>query len=185
MSWHILRVVFLLVVVLTAGQGVANADDHDPLQLHETIWGEVARAYNLDPYLLYSVALAESRRVWSDGLVRPWPWAVRFDNESVYAPDYETAVQIVGQRQQEVADVGLMQINHRIHRVTPTSLLDPKTNIWLGGEILAECIAAYPSNLVRGVGCYNAGHSKEKEERAIRYGRRVLRFHQQLKDLNS
>ncbi len=41
-----------------------------------SIWLAAAEAHRLDPLVLYAVALQESRKLWPDGRVRPWPWTL-------------------------------------------------------------------------------------------------------------
>ncbi len=61
-------------LVLSAAllSSTANAID-----LSGTIFDKAAKAYNLDPLLVYSVALAESASGRGNGSISPWPWTLR------------------------------------------------------------------------------------------------------------
>lgn len=154
----------------------------DPLGLGGTIWGRVARERGDDPYLLYSIALAESRKRWGeDGLMRPWPYALQSRGQSIFPATRAEAKEELTRLTQQTSniDIGLMQINwahhgHRFpHLVThPHDLLDPHTNIVVGASILAEALASAPE-LELSIGRYHSW----TEARARAYGQRVLEIY--------
>lgn len=142
-------------------------------------WATAARAHGLDPVLLYALALQESRTLWADGLVRPWPWTLRSARDGARRyPTAEAAVEALealladGERN---VDVGLMQINWAYHHrrvAEPSALLDPRTNILVGAGILEEALKASHGDLERALGAY---HHHPDSERARRYSDQVRR----------
>lgn len=154
------------------------------LDLSGTIFDEASRRYQLDPLLLYAVALCESGHGGSHG-VRPWAWTLRSSRGSVYAKDRAEAEQVLSTWLKDGllnVDIGLAQINlrwhgHRIRR--PADLLDPATNLSVSAEILRDAMASAPDNLTLGVARYHSWLDREKGEH---YARRVLRVYQQLSD---
>lgn len=142
-------------------------------------WVAAARAHDLDPLVLYAVALQESRTLWTDGLARPWPWTLRSERDG--ARRYRTAEAAVKALETLLADgernvdVGLMQINWVYHHrrvAEPSALLDPRTNILLGAAILEETLKASHGDLDRALGAY---HHDPDSERARRYSAQVRR----------
>src|SRR5581483_10845673 len=81
------------------------------LELRQTAWESAAGALGLDPYLVYAVALAESRRAVGGNGVAPWPWAMRTSRGAVFASSQHEAVYFLRQAAQEHGnvDVGIMQ----------------------------------------------------------------------------
>lgn len=47
------------------------------IDLSGTVFDKAAKAHNLDPLLVYSVALAESASGRGNGSISPWPWTLR------------------------------------------------------------------------------------------------------------
>jgi len=77
-------------------------------------------------------------------------------------------------------DLGLMQINLEFwlpliskHGYSRDSLLNPCTNIFVGGWILAQEMRRF-GNTWRAVGAYNAGPAANRESRRLQYARRVF-----------
>lgn len=122
-------------------------------------WLQTAERYNLDPYLLFAVAMVES------GLN---PRAVNM-NRDAYG-------------QVTSADLGMMQINTMHlpmlaqHGITPNDLAKPCVSIRVGGWILALNIYKYGYNW-RAIGAYNAGQDKLR----ARYARAVYAMYDRLK----
>lgn len=150
--------------------------------LSGTMYEAPALEYDLDPALLYSVALAESARGADSGL-QPWPYTLRVLTEAgFYGKSREEAA-----RQLEAylakhgsVDIGIMQVNTRWHghRVEDvTQLLDPSVGLRVGAEILREAIDSAPGDLVLGVGRY---HNWADEERARNYGQRILAIYENI-----
>ncbi len=146
-------------------------------------WEKAADSVEINPILLYAVALAESASHRGAQRISPWPYAIRVGDDAVYAKSKAEAEAVLNralkEKKKHHLDVGLMQINLHWHgsRVdSPTALLDPVTNLNLGSRILAEAIASSPTDLELGIGRYHSW----KEERARWYGKRVLMIYQNL-----
>ncbi len=160
----------LLLVVLALCPQAAQG-----LDLRGTLWDQAASSHELDPLLLYAVALMESGRTVRDGAMLPWPWALHINGRgAVFAPNRAAAGTVL----QENAgtsniDIGLLQINARWHgdRVgDPADLLDPRTNLAIGAELLREALKSAPGDLALGIGRYH----NQDEVRARAYGETVL-----------
>ncbi|MGI9302991.1 MAG: lytic transglycosylase domain-containing protein [Gammaproteobacteria bacterium] len=144
----------------------------------ETIWERVGRAHDIDPLLLYAVALQESRAMFADGAARPWPWTLRSPliGGQHYASREVAAAQLAmlapnGRRVN--VDIGLMQVNwywngHRVD--APTDLLDPVRNVEVAARILREAIDEQGGDLREGIARY---HSR-KRSRGLAYADSVL-----------
>ena len=149
-----------------------------------TIFEEVGREKNLDPDLIYAVALAESAYSESrDGLMQPHPWTLRTAKGPHYSrtkEEAQSALKAILKKTKDV-DVGLMQISVRWHakRVSdPLKLLDPATNLRIGADILNEEIRRSPDDLIAALGRY---HSREAVRRT-RYGMTVYNIYLSLKE---
>ena len=77
------------------------------LDLSGTPFESAARRYQLDPVLLYALALCESGYGGSHG-VRPWAWALRSSRGSVYGKDRAEAEQVLSKWLKD----GLLQRGH-------------------------------------------------------------------------
>ncbi len=147
-----------------------------------TMYEAPALEYNLDPALLYSVALAESAR-GADSRLQPWPYTLRVLTEAgFYGKSREEAARQLETylAQHGSVDIGIMQVNTRWHghRVEDvTQLLDPSVGLRVGAEILREAIDSAPGDLVLGVGRY---HNWADEERARNYGQRILAIYENI-----
>jgi hypothetical protein len=158
--------------------------NHSPSKLQSTLWWQIAEQHQLDPYILYAVALVESAKVNPLNHVTPWPWAINKSGKSIIPRSQQEARAILNKTLAEGArniDVGLMQINlhwhgHRVGK--PEHLLNPATNIQIGALVLAEAIQSAPHDLVLGIGRY---HSWQNTEAAVSYGRRVLAVANQIR----
>jgi len=155
-----------------------------PAKLQNTLWWQVAKSHQLDPYVLYAVALIESAKNKDPDHITPWPWAINKSGQS-FIPASKQAANVL--LHQSIAkggrhiDVGMMQINLRWHghRVTkPEHLLDPVINLTIAAQILAEAIQSSPNNLVLGIGRY---HSWQNNQASIAYGQRVLSVADQIR----
>ncbi|EGQ8542034.1 transglycosylase SLT domain-containing protein [Vibrio parahaemolyticus] len=170
-----------LVLSAVLLSSTANAID-----LSGTIFDKAAKAHNLDPLLVYSVALAESASGRGNGSISPWPWTLRVPGLPFYAKSEDQAKAKLAEFQEQYGraiDVGFMQVSIRWngHRVSsPADLLDPETNVMVGAEVLSEAIKSSPNDLELGVGRY---HAWEDEIRARNYGSRVLAIYRNLRDL--
>lgn len=161
----------------------ANAID-----LRDTAFERAGYKYDVDPVLLYSVALAESARSSDEfiGKIAPWPWTLR-TTTAFYENSKEDAQRklmsiIKGTGDKTSVDVGLMQVNlkwhsHRVEDVS--SLLNIETNLDIGAQILSETIRSAPNDYTLGVGRY---HHWKDQERARKYGSRVLSIYRKIMD---
>ncbi|HGS4617197.1 TPA: lytic transglycosylase domain-containing protein [Vibrio cholerae] len=111
----------------------------------ENCWIEAGIKYQVDPWLLYSIAEQESSLN---------PFAIN-DNRN-------------GSR-----DVGLMQINSfwfpelEKYGISEQSLFDPCVSIHVGAWILSQSIRVFGNNW-RAVGAYNAGTGKNEKKEMLR-----------------
>ena len=153
-------------------------------KLHNTLWWQIAHRHQLDPYILYAVALIESAKGSTKDQVTPWPWAINKSGKSIIPASQQEARTILNKTLAEGSrniDVGLMQINlhwqgHRVEK--PEQLLNPVTNLQIGALVLAEAIQSVPNDLVLGIGRY---HSWQNVNAAIAYGRKVLAVADQIR----
>lgn len=155
------------------------------VELRGTVWDRVATRYHLDPYLLYSVALAESAIPRGAAMTSPWPWVIRSPGGAIYAGSrYEAERRLKREILRWDAariDVGLMQISSGWHgdRVREISdLLDPDTNLRIAAEILSDALRSAPNDIALGIGRYHSWDPR----RARWYGRRVLSIYRNLTD---
>ncbi|MDP2178040.1 transglycosylase SLT domain-containing protein [Methylicorpusculum sp.] len=152
--------------------------------LQNTVWGQIAARHQLDPYVLYAVALVESRKQDPKHQVTPWPWALNHAGKAIMPDNKQDAVILLKQLLDEGyrnVDIGLMQVNLRWqgHRVDkPEHLLDPLTNLEVGAMLLAEAIQSAPDNLALGVGRY---YNWKNVSAAIKYGQKVIAIAEQIR----
>ena len=148
------------------------------VDLDGTVWESAARTEgNLDPLLLYAIALTESGRADGEGKIKPWPWALNVEGKAFFAGTREEAAELLETYRGRSVDVGLLQVNTRWHghRVQDlVHLLDPETNLTVGARILKEALDASPGDLTAGIGRYHSG----RQDRARRYARIVVRIYQ-------
>lgn len=175
---------YRLVAIGLCLQALLHVASSSAIELHGTVWDRVAARYRLDPYLLYSIALAESAVPRGVGTISPWPWVIRSPAGAIYANSrYEAERRLMREMAKWDAaniDVGLMQISSGWHRdrVRETSeLLDPETNLRIAAEILFEALRSAPNDLALGIGRY---HSWDPG-RARGYGQRVLSIYRKLR----
>ena len=145
------------------------------------LWKQAAEKHGVDPVLLYSVALFESGRESGRNRVGPWPFALHFNkaNVSIYAASLKEARFVLAHVTTDNVDIGLGQVNYKSHKdkvQRPEDLLDPKINLMVASQILAEALSSTPDQEL-GVGRYHSW----TEWRARAYGRKVLTIYQALK----
>ena len=140
-------------------------------------WQKAGQAHGVHPVLLYAVALAESATPSGTNQVTPWPYALRAGTEAHYPQDAQSASTLLARLMEaesaRTLDVGLMQINLHWHghRVDNSAdLLDGRTNLNVGAQILAEAMASAPQDPALGIGRYHSW----RDDRARWYGNRVL-----------
>ena len=148
-----------------------------PTKLKSTLWWQIAGRHQLDPYILYAVALVESAKSSGSTHVTPWPWSLNKSGKSIIPASQQEGRTLLNKFLAEGhrnIDVGLMQINlhWQGHRVdNPEQLLNPVTNLQIGALVLAEAIHSVPNDLALGIGRYHSWHNISA---AIAYGRKVL-----------
>lgn len=156
---------------------------HQP-KLQSTVWWKIARRHQIDPYILYAVALTESRKNDDQNRLIPSPWAINNAGNAFHPDSYQEAEallnQLIDQGKRNI-DVGMMQVNLRWHgnRVAkPEQLLIPSTNLEIGASVLSEAIQSVPGNLAHGIGRY---YSWKNEPAAIQYGQKVIALADQIR----
>ena len=169
----------LALAVSAALAGEAHAFD-----LKGTIYEEAGLRYNIDPTLLYAIALVESAVDSSElGMVNPYPWALRTDQPFYGKTRREAEIELRRLlKAGRSVDIGLMQINSRWHKhrvKNVLDLLDPRTNVMVGAQILSERLKASPDDGIKAVANY---HSFDPE-RGRWYARHVFCIWQKLKEV--
>ncbi len=149
----------------------------------QSLWAQVGRQAGVDPLLLYSIALVESRSLHPDGQVAPTPWLFRVNDHLVLGGRHHVQLQmaLASQFGAAVQDVGIMQVYYPMHRDAapdPLVLLDPRTNITVAARILREGMRE-TRDPVLGVGYYHS-HTPAL---ARDYGTAVMTVYQRLKHL--
>ena len=140
--------------------------------LENSIFEQVAKENQLDPLLLYSVALQASSKYLGHGLVSPSPYVVRSRHFTKYfkSPSEAKTALVEVLKTTEYVDVGLMQINVHYHPQTDaTQLLDPYYNLTVGAKLLRIAMKSSSDPIV-GVGRY-FGWGDDEESRE--YGQQV------------
>lgn len=161
-----------------------SSDPAHAIDLRGSLWERVARTRDLDPYLLYSLAIAESSVRRGTRRISPWPWTIATRRESIYAKTREEAesrlrLELLRAGQKANFDVGLMQISTLWHgwRVnSPLDLLEPETNLRVAVDVLSEAMRSAPDDPILGIGRYHSWN----QDRARWYGERVLAIYREL-----
>ena len=175
--------------VMAVGMGITGggltANEGSGFSLAGTVWADIGRDYGIDPVLMYAIALVESGRSSGDGLYRPWPFAIGTRARPYFpATRGEAAVRLESLGDLTWVDIGLMQVNYGVHHFrvgAPANLLEPRTNIITGGQILREALDSAPNDLELAVGRYHSW----REERTRFYGSVVLGVYENLQRLTS
>jgi len=177
--------IFLLLLKIAAGpvNALPPPDTFSP-GFPGPEWRQAAQKHGVDPLLLYAVAIRESGRNVGKDRITPWPHALHFNGSRVafYAQSRREAEDLLHLALPitENVDVGLAQVNWKSHKdkvKRPQDLLDPKKNLEVASQILAEAIASTPDKEL-GVGRYNSWN----EQKARRYGKEVLILYQAIKE---
>lgn len=147
----------------------------------QSLWAQVGREFGVDPLLLYSIALVESRSLHPGGDVGPTPWLFRVNDHLVVGERHHVQMEmaVASQFNATVQDVGIMQVYYPMHRSAvrdPLSLLDPKTNISVAAKILHDGMHE-TRDPVLGVGYYHS----HTQQLARDYGTAVMTVYQRLK----
>lgn len=157
------------------------------IDLRGTAWEKYGKEEcGVDPYLMYALALAESKRKFGgNGWVAPSPWAL---NNYVYGPYYPTSYEDAKKtlaRYMEatsVTDIGVSQINYRWNGnyvSKPEDLLDIETNIKVQAKVICNVIKRYPDDIELAIGSFYSSNPNLRDE-AIKYARNVLRIWKRL-----
>jgi hypothetical protein len=149
----------------------------------QSLWAQVGKESGVDPLLLYSVALVESRSLLPDGKVGPTPWLFRVNDHLVLGERHHVQLEMAAASQlgSAVQDVGIMQVYYPMHRDAvrdPLTLLDPRTNISIAAKILHDGMHE-TRDPVLGVGYYHSHTPQLAED----YGTAVLTVYQRLKGI--
>lgn len=157
--------------------------------LENTVFERVANKYQLEPTLLYAVALAESGYAsdLKSKQISPHPYAIRSDH-ALYPNSLDEAKIKLEEEllYSDNIDLGMMQINTKWHRDrfhNYEDLFNIETNLEIGAQILSTVLAdqRYPELEVR-LGHYHSF----TDPKAIRsYGRYVMQIYHNLKSLSS
>lgn len=171
----------LLVVSLlgmaSAAQGASNFD------LKGTVWEEASsKTCNLDPKLLYAVALVESK-YYAGREVSPNPYALNISDVGHHPANKQEATRLLndGLEKTRAIAVGAMQVSIRWNgsRVkSPSDLLDLRKNVFVGSQILCEMIQGQ-QDLALAIGRYHTPNPS-LEHIARQYGQNVLRVWRRL-----
>ena len=150
----------------------------------QSLWSEIGKASGVDPLLLYSIALVESKALYPDGRVAPTPWLFRVNDHLVRGErrDVQMAMAEASQFGSAVQDVGIMQVYYPMHRDAvrdPLTLLNPRTNITVAAKILRDGMRR-TRDPVLGVGYY---HSRTPTL-ARDYGTAVLTVYRRLQAMH-
>ena len=175
----------LALALAPAWPTTAIGSPRHPVKLNGTTWHRVADQYGLDPWLLYAVAIVETKKARRGRVISPWPWALRSPEGAWYGRNRHELVteleQALSNYSHRLIDVGLMQINvgwhgHRVERVTDLS--DPNTNLRVAAGLLHEAIDSSPTDPLLGIGRYHSW----RPDLARRYGAEVMRVYHQIYD---
>ena len=126
-------------------------------------WAVAAKKYDVDPVLLYAIALRETGLPWSDGMVRPWPWCLHAPKEGAlcfrgYAGALRKLNSLLLSGETNV-DIGAGQINWRANSwrlPDPAQLLQPFNNIMIEAEIFWENVGRNRGNVRVALAQYNS-----------------------------
>jgi hypothetical protein len=154
-----------------------------PFNLQNTVFESVGNELDIDPLLLYAVAITESAVGVGDGNIKPEPYVIRTSEGPTYFSSKEEAqlALAIATTFSKNIDVGMMQINLHFHpHDDPSILLDPVINLRTGAEYLKKMMQTTTDPII-GVGRY---HSWTRE-RAEWYGARVWKTYYNLQHLIS
>jgi|GEM_PF-588755 len=134
-----------------------------------------AHAYDIDPWLLYGVALQESRIAFGRRAL-PYPWTLCVRGQGLrYASYDKTLAALKGYVQRGITNVdcGAMQVNWHWHSAKLGSFaraLDPYPNLQVGARILRDTYER-SGNWRQAVALYHTGSAdtQAKRDRGARY----------------
>ena len=166
------------LLILWGGCGIAVASDHKVPQAYRSV-----AAYHGVPHrILYAIALTESQRMITAGVIRPWPWTLNVAGQGRYFDSARSMQQAVYEATSQGVtniDIGLMQINvgYHLHRAySLDDLMRPQDNLNIAAEILLDEWRACDGDWWCAVGRY---HSRD-QRRARHYRSKVRRWYDQV-----
>lgn len=171
---------FVMFIFLSVN---SNANASFESELKSTLFYKIGKEKNIDPVLLYAVALAESGKYDGKGHIMPWLWTIRSENGPYYASskkDAEKKLAAILVTDKNI-DIGMMQLNQKWNSQHDAfSLLDFEKNLTVASDILVKTIKSSPDDIELGIGRYHSW----TEERARRYGRKVIAIYENLKQID-
>ena len=156
-------VCFFLTCIIVAPHAYAQT-----FTLANTIFEQAGKDHDVDPLLIYSIALNVSSRYIGDGLIQPSAYAIRSTKLTHHFDNQNSAKQALSQLLQDTdwVDVGLMQISLHYHpQKNPLNLLDPYQNLSAGAAVLKKRMDS-TNDPILGVGLYFTSNKDE----AIKHG---------------
>lgn len=182
-----MKKLLITLCVVTGFTAIERPAEAAIVDLRNTAWEKFGRGEcGLDPYLMYAIALWESKqRAGGGGWVAPSPWALNNSVYGAYYPtSYEDAKKNLAKYMQAstVTDIGITQVNYRWngHYVSkPEDLLNIETNIKVQAKILCESINNNPDDIELAIGSYHTPNPKLRGK-ALNYARNVLRIWKRL-----
>lgn len=164
----IVKTTFCLVAATLYAQ---TSNGNDSFTLKGTMFQSVADRLNIDPLLLYSIAITESAAGTGNGNIGPYPYVFRSaDGPRFFKNKADATIELskVLRRTRDV-DIGMLQINLKHHpQHNPSDLLDPYYNLTAGAKYLKAMMGTTKDPVI-GVGRYHSW----SEERAQWYGQTV------------
>jgi len=140
----------------------------------------VAEYHNVPAKILYSIALTESQKELSTGVIRPWPWTLNMSGRGQYfntADDMKAAVYKALNSGIRNIDIGVMQVNviYHLHRTSYSinDLMRPESNLNVGAEILVDEYMRCDGDWWCAVGSYHSPH----DDRAANYIEKVRKWY--------
>ena len=155
------QLVLILIVTLSS---MTNAHAFKSFTLDGTLFKTIGNKYNIDPLLLYSIAIAESATGAGSGNIAPTALVLRSKDGPEYFTDKQSAETALTRILQttNLVDVGLMQINLHYHpQKNPLDLLDPYYNLSVAARYLKTTLSS-TTDPVLGVGRYHAWTDKSR-----------------------
>lgn len=172
--------VLALVALLEPIQAVGRDTDR-------SVWLQAAEKHDVEPLVLYAVALVESKRSRPDGFVRPWPWTLHTPEEgALYFDSYASALAKLEQliaAGEAMVDVGIMQVNWHFNghlaEHDAERLLMPAHNIEIAARLLREHLTARKGDLKYALARYHSS----RIDRGLAYAEFALFILRQLQGM--